>query len=697
MKRFFILLTVALLCVPSRAQEPLSPEVNRMIEYLMLADDAGLDVPLYIMELSDQLAMLCLTDYMNKEIMEQGQAAAQLYGHPLVCMNYAACLMKQRKYGSALHYLNMAWEQDSRNAMIATNMARCHYEMGDDKNCEAFVNKALALDPNYGLALQLKASLLLNRGKQKEAVEYVLRSALDVWNGISVKQFASLLSAMEQLYNRYDAILQRMDDKIDALPTPLDGLEKYFKPIVRTGRTPGEEPEPEEFSYPVQVSGFEYTGEADDGIYDVFQELMHNNEYAEAAREVKTPLPSTTYPPAEYWGAVGGDNFLPDSRAVMVTLLAFYYHKIKLLEAITKFEQDQNEIIYPLEKKYKLFCDELEEKILEQFEKYGTTPETLAYMKKRGGEMYAERRNLVNISYNTRVRYWKKYMQPALESYYSDIKTCLTYVANDVAFEFVQTRFDIDMGEIYERGELDYLALLTGDVDTSYMTSAIAEEFLSAFREAEQEYQEELARTRNRRYLEWDAREKLRAAGMEGLNRNREPIPSFEIKIGNTGVQVGVDRSNRVHIRLDGGDGSLKYVYNMETGASSTTVLQEVQDKTPHLPDALKTYLQDKATLGHFSYKSGAMQGTQVVTDGRGNIIESSHVREETTSVSAGGNVGTLGANGTFTARTTKVKPKRYGASVSSSSRASLGFEAGFSESGFNVISAGASVSQGGL
>lgn len=50
------LLGIALCLVPlsARAQEALSPEVNRMIEYLMLADDAGLDVPLYIMELSDQ-------------------------------------------------------------------------------------------------------------------------------------------------------------------------------------------------------------------------------------------------------------------------------------------------------------------------------------------------------------------------------------------------------------------------------------------------------------------------------------------------------------------------------------------------------------------------------------------------------------------------------------------------------------------
>lgn len=697
MKRFLTILFVVLLAAPGRAQEPLSPEVNRMIEYLMLADDAGLDVPLYIMELSDQLAMLCLTDYMNKEILEQGQAAAELYGHPLVCMNYAACLMKQHKYGSALHYLNVAWKQDSNNAMIATNMARCHYEMGDDRNCEAFVNKALSLDPDYGLALQLKASLLLNRGKQEEAVEYVLRSALDVWNGISVRQFTSLLNSMEQLYERYYDAVPLMMEKLVALPTPLDGMEKYFKPVVRAGRTPGEEPEPAKFPYPVNVTSFHYSGDPDDGIFDVF-DTFFDNEYAKAAREIDVPLPSYGYPP-EYWGTVGGDRYLPDSRAVLMTMVAFYYHQIKLLEAMTKFEREQDDELEPLRERTRKLTDELEGKMTDEFNKIGVTQLMMGrILKKYGDQIEAAQKNLVNITMSTRLRYWKKYMRPALEAYYSDIKTCLTYVADNEAFEFVQTRFDRDIASIYERGELDYISLLQDDLDLSHGFSALSEDVLEMFREAEQEYLDELARTRNKRLLEWDTNEKLRAAGMLGLNRNRDPVPSFGIKIGSYGIQMGVDRSNRVHIRADLGDnGSITHVYHMETGASSTTVLQEVKDETPHLPDALKTYLQDKLTHGHFSYKSGAMQGTQVVTDGRGNIIESSHVREETTSVTVGGDVGSVGASGTFTARRTEVQPKRYGASVSSTTRGSLGGEAGFSSNGFNILSAGAAVSQGGL
>ena len=92
-KIFTIIIALQVIGLPSKAQELLTPEVNRMIEYLMLADEAGLDVPLYIMELSDQLAMLSLTNYMDQEILDQGAAAAELYAHPLVCTNYAACLM----------------------------------------------------------------------------------------------------------------------------------------------------------------------------------------------------------------------------------------------------------------------------------------------------------------------------------------------------------------------------------------------------------------------------------------------------------------------------------------------------------------------------------------------------------------------------------------------------------------------------
>ena len=56
MKKLIIILLAlsAPLALAQDKTEALSPEVNRMIEYLMLADDAGLDVPLYIMELSDQ-------------------------------------------------------------------------------------------------------------------------------------------------------------------------------------------------------------------------------------------------------------------------------------------------------------------------------------------------------------------------------------------------------------------------------------------------------------------------------------------------------------------------------------------------------------------------------------------------------------------------------------------------------------------
>ena len=688
MKRITIILsTLLLIAAPGRAQEPLSPEVQRMIEYLMLADDAGLDVPLYIMELSDQLAMLCLTDYMNKEILEQGQAAAELYGHPLVCMNYAACLMKQRKYGSALHYLNKAWKQDNRNAMVATNIARCHFELGDDKNCEAFVNKALALDPDYGLALQLKASLLLNRGgdkNQQEAVECILRSALDVWNGISVRHFNSLLSCMEQLYYKYDEALPLMENDLEKLPTPLDGLEKYFKPLMRAGRIRGEEPPEAAFNYPVLDVHF--------GLYP-----DNRNDYEEEARKVNVPIVldvSRDYP-LVFSGLGGGNEYLPDSRAFHVTLLAYYYHKIKLLEATVKTEQQLDHVIESFRKSLKKREEGINEIKEKEADAAKLTAVRLESLDKEYGEALVDYETKVA---NQRIEIWKKYMKPALKAYHSDITTGLTYVGTESAFTFIQSRFDRDIAEIYQEKELVFMSELQNEINTYNMILGVVKQFADDERQAEQEYLNELARTRNKRLLDWDASEKLKAAGMADLNRSREPIPHFTFKLGPYSFKLGVDRSNRIHFRMDSPWESVNRVYNPETGASSTMVLRDVNaGKTPSLEEMEHSALNLNGTV---SYGSGTSMGKQVVTDGRGNIIESSNVREESGSMGLGTSIpGTpLGASGSFSYRKTTARANRFGAStVPYSARGTLGLDAGYSVGSFNIISAGVGVSQGGL
>ncbi len=711
MKKYFaLLITVLVIGLPAKAQESLTPEVNRMIEYLMLADEAGLNVPLYIMELSDQLAMLSLTDYMDKEIMEQGAAAAELYAHPLVCMNYAACLMKQRKYGRALHYLNKAWKQDNKNVMLATNMARCHFELGDDANCQAFLNKALSIDPDYGLALQLKATLLLKKGEQEsqlQAVEYMLRSALDVWNGISVRQFNSLIAQMQQLYNYYIENKASIPDNFKVLPTPLDGKERYFRQIMRAGRDWADEPTDDKFPYPIFVGTLEFEGP--DNVSNAFLGGV-DNVYFQKAKSIKIPTETSEYP-AEYTGMIGGDTYQPDSRAFHMTLLAYFYHQIKLLEASYKAQLKELKETEPYEKRYHEECDaywaEMEKENERKLQK-GVMDLTL--IKKYGEKMYLAGKDYVNATVRIHLANWEKLMRPALEAYSKDIKTGLIYIGNDVGFAYIQSRFDKDIATIYEYDELNYIGTLQADVSLEHLGASLGEEILAELRKQEQEYQDYLTHTRNQRYLEWDSNEKLRASGLADLNRQREPVPFVGVKIGGFSFQLGIDRRNRVHLFYDSPDYSYNKVYNMETGASSTTELREVKSAKAYTKDVVTTLAQDAASKGHMSFtpEVGERNGEQVVTDGRGNVIASSYVKEKSASfsVSTGGAPpgagGFLADNfnvgGTYTVKQTSFKAKRYGSSVVPiSARSTVTFDAGVGVKGFNIFSASFGAAQGSL
>ena len=708
-KIFTIIIALQVIGLPSKAQEPLSPEVNRMIEYLMLADEAGLDVPLYIMELSDQLAMLSLTNYMDQEILDQGAAAAELYAHPLVCTNYAACLMKQRKYGSALHYLNKAWKQDNQNVMVATNMARCHYEMGDEKNCEAFLSKALALNPDYGLALQLKATLLLKKKTQEsnlEAVDYVLRSALDVWNGVSVQQFNSLIAEMQKLYLYYDGNHLNLPDDLKTLPTPLDGKERYFRQIIREGRVWADEPPADKFPYPHFMGTWEY--EQNNGSNIASAAFGIDMNIWEKAQSVKIPFESSEYP-GEYTGMMGGDEYQPDSRAFHMTLLAYFYHQIKLLEAGKKAGQYEDKETEP----YRIRMEKAQEALMEKMTEQAENPLvviTPAMLKAYGEKYYQAGKEYVNACARAHVSAWEKFKRPALEAYSKDIKTGLIYIGNDTGFEFIQSRFDKDIATIYEYNELMYLAETQAEVNGEHGLASLGDDLLAELRKQDQDYQDYLTHSRNRRYLEWESDQNLRAAGMKDLNRSKDPVPSVSVKIGPFSLQVGIDRRNRIHFNYDSPDYSYNKVYNMETGASATTELREVKMTGDYASDVATTLMQDFTSRGHLSYtpEIGERSGVQVVTDGRGNIIESSNIEQQSASVSLSTNAPASGLPGfvadnlsvgvTYSVRKSSIKANRYGASVvPMSPRSTVTFDIGVGVKGFNIFSGSFGAAQGGF
>lgn len=730
MKKIFLALSLflALAVSPCRAQVQ-TVEITKMMNYLLLAEKAGLDVPRYLMELSDQLAMASLTNYMNPDILEQGAAAAELYAHPLVCMNYAACQMKQHHYGTALHYLAIAWHQDKKNEMLATNIARCHFELGDDKLAEAFLDRALELNPKYGLALQLKATILLRKGdkvSQQDAVQYMLESALDVWNGISVKQFNSLIAVMEKLYEKYRS--DTVPDNVKSYPTPLDGLDHYFVNIARAGREKADEPKPSSFTYPVPVTDIEnddeYTASlfraALFGVEKSLYDIALGNDYMQRAMSVRIPSVATDYP-VEYTGSLGGNTYMPDSRAFTVTLLAWYYHQIKLLEAGVKLSQYQDRILAPIEKRAKEGVAAVEKRM-------SADPLIIDpnHLKAHGDQIYGYTKEYISACIRTRIQGWNQFMVPALQDYEVDIKTGLLYITDETAFKYIQTRFDKDIATIYDQGEFYFFGDLQNQLDWGHYVATEGEMMLKWIGEQEQQYREQLDRTREQRFKDWKINEDLKAIGMAGLNRQREPVPAMGIKLGAVNYRIGIDKAGRIHTRIDTPDESEVKVYNPETGASSTTVLTTVRegktmrgglehgrDPYKNLPKGYQEQVDLKdqaiAATGFFSRESDSREGTQIVTDGRGNIVESSYVREATTTVSVGAGVGDAmsgnvpmrwrslaGAGAAYTVRTTTTS--RYGSSVVSySSRSTASFSTGFAIGGFNILSVSGNVSQGGL
>lgn len=689
-----------------------SAEVIEMMDYIILAEQAGLNVQTYLMELSDQLALVSASQYMDKEILEQGEAAARMYAHPLICLNYASCLMKRGKYGSALYFLAVAWHQDKQNYILATNIARCHYELGDNELADAFLERALKLNPDDGLALQLKATMLLAKGdykSQQEAVGYVFKSALDVWNHISVKHFGSLAGTMERMYDIYrDSINRSNFNNIVKLATPVDDYINYFVLLQQVGQSVKPKVKLEKFVYPIPARSLEHDERY---IISFFKfenspsiiDAAIGNEFIQKALHTPIPTKQSDYP-GEYSGMLGGNTFLPDSRAFNVTMVAYFYHQIKLLEAKHNMNVKQDYLLKPTEESVDKALEPIAEKMRK--DRKLLNPYVL---KGYGDRIYGYARQYISAAIRTRIECYDEYMQPAMENYQRDIKSGLYYIADLKAFKYLQTRYDYDVVKYYEQSELMYFGDLQNELNWGHYFTSEAEAMIRY----QQNY---LIETREERVRNWKINQDLKAAGME--NVGKYPAPQLDAQIGGLKMQVSVDAVGRIMTRVETKDGVRQNIYNPTTGASSSTVLIPVKaeeivggftngKKPYYLPEGFtgKVDLPGgvEMKLGNFRKDGDLKRGMQIVKDARGNIIESSFVSQTTTSHEIEfekpfPNLSNLkipvswkdfiNAGATSIQRTTKTV--RMGSSViSSSTKNSVSFNVGFGMAGIDLVSVG--------
>ncbi len=660
-KRIYSICIALIMVFVPKAGYSQSAEVVRMMDYIVLAEQAGLDVELYLMELSDQLAMASATQYMDKEILEQGEAAARLYAHPLVCMNYAACLMKQLRYGDALRYLAMAWHQDKQNYILATDLARCHFELGDEKLANAFLDRALSLAPDYGLALQLKATLLLTKGDQEskgEAVGYVMRSALDVWNHLSVRHFNSLAAEMEKMFYAYRDTLHttEMYPEIVKLSTPVDGYEDLFVDIAQAGQEQKPNLNLPNFTYPIP----ERSMEADEryimsiggerGLEVMLQE-PHFLKMLSLMQEA--PSKSHDYP-VVYSGLVGGYEFLPDSRAFNVGMVAYFYHQIKLLEAEHNLNAALDRDLAHAEKRMSEGIVAIQQEMQEgqEFtprnfslqaimdEAYKIVVEANPYTQVAYGKrIYGYAKEYVSAAITARIDNFDRYMYEALNNFQRDIKTALYYIVNEDASKYLQSHYDSDMYKYYYVAEAGYFSQMAEAVNGGHLYATFWQDLIDKVNREEREY---LDRTRDQRVKDWEINQNLKAAGMEDIGKY--PVPMMDAAIGGLKLAVGVDHKNRIHLRVDDAKGAKLHVINPETGASSSAILHEVKPeemvapfakgRLPHdLPDNIKNQVdlpKSPESLGGFDRGGRMLRGKQIVKDARGNIIESSFIAETT-------------------------------------------------------------------
>lgn len=679
--RVFAVLAV-LISLPSSLSAQ-NAEVKRIMEYLMLAEEAGFNVQQYIFEVSDQLAYASMSDAINQDILEQGEAAARLYAHPLVCNNFASCLIAEGQFPKAIEFLDIALAQDPQNPLIATNLAHCHIETGGISEAERLIEKVLAYNPGYGLALQLKAELLLRKGgddNRREAANCALNSALDIWNYVSIQQFWAITRSLDELYAYYKSILGEYEHQKVFLTTPLDGSLTLFTDLLTVGQSRGTG-DRREFKFPISDIYLENKPEhnfyglttimsladskaskeaAGEAIWGGIKASL-NNQFDRMLGKIKEPKEPGDYP-TEYTGLLGGNTYMPDSQVVLTTLMIQSYYKIKLLEAEhnregdfhqktigatratetivrkalgykdteTKRQQDEAGEAASEAVAYMFSCllydnaSKATAKTKEAAEKEIKAVKGAFTLKEQfGKESYESIKNLVNLKTSVRRSGFEEWVKPVLESMYFHINTGLRYFQNEKPFEYVSRSFDKVVYEHYSTPELAYFSSLVDELRDAHAALTELEDLanLGIGPELLDEAQKEMERAER----DFQIDQRLNAIGMTDSDIAKASSAfSLGFELGGWGFSLGSSSGYLVLQTMSNGVTNQK-IYNRKTGTSATATIYPTTVDIPPYQGKIENCVKQGKSLGGFD--GGYQKSVRVVRDGRGNVVDVKSLR----------------------------------------------------------------------
>lgn len=150
----------------------------------------------HLLKYCDEMVAAAEIGCVTGEMIERAVATCMLCPSSAVYNNTAMLFFYKGDTPNALLYYQQAEKMDADNAIILTNIAECFFELGDLAAARRYADRAVSLEPEYGLAFQLLTSLNLKEKLYVLAAETLFKSARNYFSDITACQFFSLKMAL---------------------------------------------------------------------------------------------------------------------------------------------------------------------------------------------------------------------------------------------------------------------------------------------------------------------------------------------------------------------------------------------------------------------------------------------------------------------------------------------------------------------